>query len=610
MLLKFKNIIFISTFIFFSKWLSIIYLNGEIDISNSLLFDLQDHQYFPSIHALANLNFYPTYNNEIESLNTIIYPIFSIIFHSISFKLFNVYGFIITEFFIIIFFFIILSSIFEKIGFTNNLSLILSIIIFLLPIIVNTYFNDTLYINSIDELFNLRVPRPSITNLYLLLFIRLLLSIEKFKDFNFKRLIIFGVLFSLMFNTFYYNFAVSGLFFLFYYLFFFFKLSNKSYVISIKNLSILFISFLFFSIPTFLLIFLGEPDYSARVGLTKIYYFEKKIILLSHFITNLLTLKFIFIFILISSCYLFLKNLKFYELNKINLLYFIFLSSFLSPLIFVLLSPFISEGYHFTNLLVSISFFILFVYIFLIINFYFKNFINRKILLNIFLVILLSFYSFNSFLNIKQNPNFKKKNDFDELVKFLEQKKIKRNMNVLAFDSQLLTKLILNDHNNLYFVLGIFTSMDDDTFENQIIKIFKFLDFNEYQFIDTFQNFKSGWRYINPLVGKTFYHKYQANKLITFSDIDDFTLEESNFIKKTSPLNSMQFIIPNNELDRLKNKYINYNYLKIKTPELIVFNKIDDFFYKYVDLDVQLFCNIDLNQSYSIYLKRSSELKC
>lgn len=610
MLLKFKNIIFISTFIFFSKWLSIIYLNGEIDISNSLLFDLQDHQYFPSIHALANLNFYPTYNNEIESLNTIIYPIFSIIFHSISFKLFNVYGFIITEFFIILFFFVILSSIFEKIGISKNLSLTLSIIIFLLPIIVDTYFYNILYINSIDELFNLRIPRPSVSNLYLLLFIRFLLSIEKFKDFNFKRLIIFGVLFSLMFNTFYYNLAISGLLFLFYYLYFFFKLPNKSYVICVKNLSILFSSFLFFSIPTFLLIYLGEPDYSRRVGLTEIYYFEKKLILLSHFIKNFLTLKFIFVFTLISSCYLFLKNLKFYDSNKINLLYFIFLSSFLSPLLFVLLSPQISEGYHFINLLVSISFFILSVYLFLIINFYFKNFINRKIVFNIFVVILLSFYSFNSFLNIKQNPNFKKKNHLDELVKFLEKKKLKKNMNILAFDSEFLTKLILNDHNNLYFVLGIFTSMDDDIFENQILKIFKFLNFDEYQFIDTFQNYKVGWRYINPFVGKTFYHKYQANKLITFSVIDDFTLEESNFINKTSPLNSMQFIIPKNELDRLKNKYINYNYSKFKTPDLIVFNKIDDFFYKYVDLDDQLFCNIDLNESYSIYLKRSSELKC
>ena len=610
MLLKFKNIIFISTFVFFSKWLSIIYLNGEIDISNSLLFDLKDHQYFTSIHALANLDFYPTYNTEIESLNTIIYPIFSIIFHSISFKLFNIYGFIITEFFIIIFFFFILSSIFEKIGFSNNLSLTLSIIIFLLPIIVDTYFYNTLYINSIDELFNLRIPRPSVSNLYFLLFIRLLLSIEKFKDFNFKRLTIIGVLFSLMFNTFYYNLAISGTLFLFYYLYFFFNLSNKSYVISLKNLIILFTSFLISSIPTFLLLYYGEPDYSVRVGLTEIHHFEKKIILLSHFIKNFFTLKFIFVFTLISSCYLFLKNFKFYDINKINLLYFIFLSSFLSPLIFVLLSPIISEGYHFMNLLVSISFFILFVYLFLIINFYFKNFINRRMILNIFSVILLSFYSFNFFLNIKQNPNFKKKNDFDELVKFLEKKKLKKNMNILAFDSEFLTKLILNDHNNLYFVLGIFTSMDDDMFENQIIKIFKFLNFDENQFIDTFQNFKVGWRYINSFAGKTFYHKYQANKLITFSDIDDFTLEESNFIIKTSPLNSMQFIIPNNELERLKNKYINYNYSKLKTPDLIVFNKNDDFFYKYVDLDVQLFCNIDLNQSFSIYFKRSSELKC
>ena len=58
----------------------VFYLNGDIDFSNSLLFDLEDHQYFPIIHNLSNFNFYPIYDNQVEPLNPIVMPFYSIIY--------------------------------------------------------------------------------------------------------------------------------------------------------------------------------------------------------------------------------------------------------------------------------------------------------------------------------------------------------------------------------------------------------------------------------------------------------------------------------------------------------------------------------------------------
>ena len=80
------------------------------------------------------------------------------------------------------------------------------------------------------------------------------------------------------------------------------------------------------------------------------------------------------------------------------------------------------------------------------------------------------------------------------------------------------------------------------------------LEFPDINFI---KNEKNGWRFINNNIGKTFYMKYQANKLQTFDNSKDFLLEELKYISKSSPLNSQQLIIPKYEVERLLNKFIN-----------------------------------------------------
>ena len=79
-------------------------------------------------------------------------------------------------------------------------------------------------------------------------------------------------------------------------------------------------------------------------------------------------------------------------------------------------------------------------------------------------------------------------------------------------------------------------------------------------------------RFINENIGATFYGKYQANRLITYKDSMDFSLEELEYISKSSPLHSQQLILPAFEIERLTKKFANYtNYEKIN-PELIIIN--------------------------------------
>ena len=74
------------------------------------------------------------------------------------------------------------------------------------------------------------------------------------------------------------------------------------------------------------------------------------------------------IFGLITIIYVYLNIHNKYEKRTINCLYFIFLSSFIAPILFIVLAPSISEIYHFSNSLVALSFFVLLVYSFMIIN--------------------------------------------------------------------------------------------------------------------------------------------------------------------------------------------------------------------------------------------------
>ena len=97
----FENIFFISLILFLIKWFFFFDTNIEIDLITKIIFEIQDWQYFTLIYNLSNLNFNPSYDPSLVSLKYIALPIYSILYHSIFFNFFNIYGFIIIEFFII-----------------------------------------------------------------------------------------------------------------------------------------------------------------------------------------------------------------------------------------------------------------------------------------------------------------------------------------------------------------------------------------------------------------------------------------------------------------------------------------------------------------------------
>ncbi len=601
---KIKYIIFLSSIFFSIYWLTIYLFSYDVNLLASLINNVDDWQYYTLIYNLSNLNFSPIYDPTIEYSKFLSFPIYSILYHALFLKIFDIYGFIIVSFLTIFIFFYLLITFFQSVGFNIFYSALITTTIFCLANFVNYFDLNIEYFNAIGELYGLRIPRPSITHLYFFLFLTLLISITKPDQFNFKKLAIIGATFALMWGSFYYYLAISTLIFLIYY--FYILVETNKFKIStiIKNFTILGIFFIFFSVPLIFILVKSEPDYLVRVGLVNLDLNKKKI-LISHFFSKIIDIKFLFIFILITIINLYLNFKTKYKKNVVNLLYFIFLSSFIAPILFIVAAPSISEIYHFSNSLVALSFFVLLIYFFLIINNFLTRFENiNKYLPNILIIFLIIFYAFTTIDDIKKRSSMNSNKHIYDFINFFNDKNFEKNLPILTFDGKIQTNLILNGYDNLNIVLGVNTSLNDHILEKKIITIFKFLKLDVHEFKKFIENRKTGWRFINPNIGYSFYMKYQANNLKTFNDSMDFNDEEIKFINKSSPLHSQQLIIPRFELNRLTSDFLNLNKKINIEPKLIIINENDKFMQN-LNIDTNVFCRLNINETYSVYIDKT-----
>ena len=604
----FFNIFSISLLIFTIKWFFFFYGDLKLDLITKIVFDLKDWQYFTFIYSASELNFNPSFNLDLLDLKILPFPVYSILFHAIFFSIFDIYGFILIEFFIILFFFYLFFNFFRILGINKIESIFLSLLIFCLPSLIDYFHLDNIqYIGAVKELYYLRVPRPSISHLYLFLFFLLLISCEAKKEFKLWQLAAIGSLFSFMFSSFYYNLAISGILFLIYYFYITFK-SNQKITKYIKDSFVIIFFFTFLSIPTILILLNSEPDYLVRVGLVPLD-LEKKKILLIHFIERIFSIKFIVLFIVITIFYLFLKAKKNHKAEGLNLLYFIFLSSFLSPIIFIILSPTISEIYHFSNMLVALTFFVLLIFISLIL-FFFKKYTSwYSNILKVCILSLIFIYSLNSYSVANRSSLSLEKIHLNELIKQIKKINIDKDASILTFDGKVQTILILDDYKNFNNVLGFYSTLNDEMIESNLINIFKFLKLKSDDFNRFIQNKKHGWRYINSNIGNTFYMKYQANRLTTFENSMDFNNEELAHISKSSPFHSQQLIIPNFEIKRLNEKFMDFSKIKALDPTLIIINS-NDLFTNNSIIDEKIYCSMTINNTYTIFFLKKDNQKC
>ncbi len=564
--------------------------------------------YYPLIKYLSELSFNNSFDPEITNLKTVPLPIWGIFFHAVSLKIFGYLTFILMDIFCV---FIILLIFFKiySFSFASKTSILLSIFIFLIPIIIsNTSLVDIQYFWIFGETFYaLRVPRPMITNIYFFCFILLVLKMtyEKFHDY--KIFFFIGAILGFSLSSFYYHFFTE-IIFLFIFLAYKFKISIlKELKNNFKFYLVSFFSFLITSLPFILNLVFHENDFTNRQCVFLIDEETKKNIL-NYFFMKYSSIKGLILIFGISSLTLCANIFNLKDKKIINIFYLLFLSSLLGPILFFLISNKSCVIYHFVNFIIlnAILFLIIFSQVVLKRLIYFK--INN-IFFSIFILIFLSFSTYNEI-------NKNQKNNVDQRVEYKKEfnlitKKIKNfykinEISLLTFETNFMVWAIMNDVKYLDLIKSIFTPKKDYMIENDIFSAFKKLGLDEGNFELFIENREYGWRYMNPHITKFVYYKYQANSLMTYKKSKDFEDDELKIINNTHLLLQQQQIIPRFELQRLKDDFRNFN-KELIYPELIILNKKDDFF-NLNDLNIEKYCSVYSGNIFEMFLRKDLKL--
>ena len=483
-------LILISISIFSFKWI-ISYYYFHDSLSLKIIFDIPTDGYFYYIftEALSSLNFNESFDPNIKNLKKLPLPFYSIVISSILLKLFGFYSILMMELIFIFIFLLIFYLIFKKFYFDNNASILISLVLLTIPTII-VFFNleSVTYLNNLHDIFFLRCPRPLVSNAFFYIFILQLINLNKENTFNNKNFILLGILLAFTLSSFYYFFiiqVVSFVIFLIYQNNFWdlFKFKNiKYYIISATT-------FLVISTPFFYFLMTSDPDFKERFYLIDLDIKNKKI-LLEYFFDKTLSIKFIILFIFITFLNFLNNHFKNKNYEKINIIYIIFISSILSPFIFILLFNKSSSLFYFSNLIITNAFFYIFFFVINcihLINKYLPLIKNKLTLISI--IFLIFFYNFNVY------KSFKIKKLDDKYVSYRmgidNATKVIKNIGedktrLLTFDSRLMVWAILNDVKNIKPLSGQLVTKNHDMIENDLIETFKFLKLNKNSFLNFF----------------------------------------------------------------------------------------------------------------------------
>ena len=571
------QILLISLFLILSKYaISYFYIFDE-DLLLKIL-RLEDIEYLFIVESFSRMDLKTDWSEIHKAQGIIGFPVFSVIWHSILFIFFKYYSLIILG---LIFLFIIYLLIFKILCNLNfdkyeSLFILLSLVttIQLLECFGNIYdlkvFN--LINRPLSEFIGSRFPRPLVTSIYLFLS---LLSLQKISlNKNFKELksylILFCLSLSMLANSFFYLFLVISILGLLIFA------SNFKYNINFflkKNFYFFMLCLSIITIGLFIAIiqnFFSESDYSNRIGLYNVN-IENKLYLINHFFFKLFQLEMI---ILIFLCILF----KFYLLKKKNvgnnnILFYFFVSSILSPFIFILFSNKMISLYHFWTIVKFSGFLFVFTSIFIL----FFNKFNKIVIpkYNFSLIVILLVLNILNSINLEKNINKESLMDLSSLRSYLIENDFK-NSNINFFTNDYLVKHLWLDLDNNYvsIVDGFSLSQNDKQIEQTVLNIFKLFNVNNDKFYRILSEVDENVTKRNNFSAQYFNYKYSVNYLRHYKPlVDEYTNKEIEIIKITSPLVSYHTVIPKSEKLRLLDNYKKLSINKLIYPDLIILKK-------------------------------------
>lgn len=608
----------ISFFLFFIKWyFSFFFYSDEgllikvINESSSTFFTFDSYTYFHYIKSLAEFNFDSIYDPDLKSKYFLLIPYGSVVFHSFFYKLIGNISFIFLEFIAILLFIIIFYSIFRLISFSKNVAILLAVIFYTMPDFL--YFFNNFNIVELGSFsgnfFNLRFPRPFVSNILFFTFILILLKshIEQNLFAN-KNLLSLSFIFGMTLSSFFFLFLTEAITFIFYLLIFYKKDIFNVIKSNLKKIIYSIFLFLLITLPFFFLINYTNPDYSERMGIIEISSTDK-IFLIKHYLYKLFRLKLILVYLTLIISYLFMKKFNKENLKFIFIFYLLFISSIIAPFAFILLSNKIAFLYHLNNTVVVCLMLLILMLVILNCNLIFQKIkfnIKTTYLSSALIFFIIITYNFNIYYNYIENLDDKLRIDRKKITNFLIQDEsidISKS-SLLTFDRKIMTWALFNNNRDLYVVDGTFSIKSSSFIEDDLINLFKFFKLSEDDFLKFISNKKIGYRYNNPVLKTFFWQKYTANSFYTFKRSQDFEKKTLSFIINSSPFYSHQFAIPKFEITRLMNKFNSNTLRKKNDPNIIIINKKNKFFYK-MKVDNK-YCKILDGDELVLYIEKTS----
>ncbi len=561
------------------KWGASLYYFNDIIFDLKFLLNFNDKQYFPYIISLSEINFSPSHNDYYVTDGVTSFPYASIIFHAFLFKFFDLSSIFIAELLFYTFAYLLVYFFLKKSGVNNLSSILATFLIFFSPIILehaNFFIKNINFENIKDLIFDyhlisLRFPRPLITDLYFYLSLILLLNFLK-NNFNKKRdYILFGIILSLLLQSFIYLFLIIGFAYIIISLSNFLNYKNN-FKEKFKYNLLLIIIFLLVTFPFILQNIYVEQDYVSRIGLFPIN-FESKKILLQQTIGHYISIKnFIYISIILVFYIFFKKKFSSKYLAAFKLYLLLVFSSFIVPIIFIVFSPYIVWFKHFFD----VKNLIFIVGLILISAFIIESFFEKLIKKNLFILFYIFLVSGHLFYNIsKVSNNYLINADYwDDLNKVIKNsdkilKKNKKN-NVFS-NSNLINNYYIYKKQNITYPDGFTNALNDSQMENLMINSYKSIGYSDSEFKTLLKN-KVSWRSFNEIF-QISHLKYQFNYLYTYFDIKDYSDSEIKFLKNKNLFLSESIALTKKEIYRLADKFTKYEIINEIKPNIVIIDK-------------------------------------
>ena len=352
-----------------------------------------------------------------------------------------------------------------------------------------------------------------------------------------------------------------------------------------------------------------EEDYTRRLGLISLNLDQKKVLLV-YYLTAYLRIEFL-IFLSLSTLYIGFINLKkILNYKLINLFYLFFLGSVFAPLLFILIANKSGILYHYNNTVIIFAFLLILIIALDIFSNLSIKYLNKVFINSASIILILFCICINIYKSVLLNENEKinERLEFNNISNIILKKYDLTKSTLMTFDNRFMVWAVLNDIKFLNLTNFIMTPKKDVMIEDDLIKSFKFLNLDSNDFSQFIKNKKSSWRYINYDLSTFFFYKYMANPIKTFNNSKNFSTEINEYIKKSSPINFQQALIPNDELDRLANKFSLTKLNKFNYPNIVVLNKKNKFF---KDIkSINNYCKLYERDFFILFVKKESDKNC